>query len=55
MLGKTEGRRRRDQQRVRWLDGITDKGCEFEQTPGNSEGQESLVSPVHGITELETS
>ena len=23
MLGKTEGRRRREQQRVRWLDGIT--------------------------------
>ena len=23
MLGKTEGRRRRGQQRVRWLDGIT--------------------------------
>ena len=24
MLGKTEGRRRRGQQRMRWLDGITD-------------------------------
>ena len=24
MLGKTEGRRRREQQKVRWLDGITD-------------------------------
>ena len=24
MLGKTEGRRRRGQQRIRWLDGITD-------------------------------
>ena len=24
MLGKTEGGRRRGQQRVRWLDGITD-------------------------------
>ena len=24
MLGKTEGRRRRGHQRVRWLDGITD-------------------------------
>ena len=24
MLGKSEGRRRRGQQRVRWLDGITD-------------------------------
>ena len=26
MLGKTEGRRRRRQQRIRWLDGITDSG-----------------------------
>ena len=24
MLGKSEGRRRRGQQRMRWLDGITD-------------------------------
>ena len=24
LLGKTEGRRRRGQQRIRWLDGITD-------------------------------
>ena len=29
MLGKTEGRRRRGQQRMRWLDGITDL-MEFE-------------------------
>ena len=26
MLGKTEGKRRREQQRTRWLDGITDSG-----------------------------
>ena len=25
MLGKIEGRRKRGQQRMRWLDGITDK------------------------------
>ena len=24
MLGKTEGRRRREQQRMRWVDGVTD-------------------------------
>ena len=30
MLGKIEGRRRRRQQRMRWLDGITDYGQEFE-------------------------
>ena len=25
MLGKTEGRKRRGQKRIRWLDGITDQ------------------------------
>ena len=32
MLGNIEGRRRRGQQRMKWLDGIT--GHEFEQAPG---------------------
>ena len=27
MLGKTEGKRRREHQRLRWLDGITDSTC----------------------------
>ena len=43
MLGKTEGRRRREQQRMRWLDGITDSMNEFQQTLGDGEGQGSLV------------
>ena len=30
MLGGIEGRRRRGQQRMRWLDGITDSGRESE-------------------------
>ena len=30
MLGKIEGRRRRGRQRMRWLDGITDSGHQFE-------------------------
>ena len=46
MLGKTEGRRRRGQRRMRWLDDIIDSinGHEFEQTPGDGEEQGSLVS-----------
>ena len=43
MLGKIESRRRRGQQRIRWLDGITNSLEEVEQTPGDSEGQGSLV------------
>ena len=43
MLGRIEGRRRRRWQRMRWLDGITINGHEFEQDPGVGEGQESLA------------
>ena len=46
MLGKIEGRRRRGQQRTRWLDDITDcqiHGHEFEQTLGDSGGQRNLA------------
>ena len=39
MLGKIESKRRREQQRIRWLDSITDS-MEFEQIPGGSGGQE---------------
>ena len=41
MLGKIEDRRRRGQQKMRWLDGITDYEHRFEQTPGETEGQRS--------------
>ena len=45
MLRKIEGRRRRGQQRMRWLDGITDSiGPEFEYTPGVGDGQGGLAS-----------
>ena len=39
MLGKIEGRSRRGQQRMRWLDGITDLMDEFEQALGVGDGQ----------------
>jgi len=52
MLGKTEGGRR-GRQRMRWLDGITIQR-EFEQTPGDSEGQGSLACcGPWGLKELE--
>ena len=44
MLGKIEGKSRRGQQRMRWLDAITDSmDTEFEQAPGVGEGQGSLA------------
>ena len=47
MLGKTEGGRRGGQQRMRWLDGITDNGCEFQPPPGvgNEQGSLACCSP----------
>ena len=54
MLGKIEGRRRRGQQRmVRWPHRLN--GHEFEQTPGEIEGQGDLecCSP-RGHKELDT-
>ena len=43
MLKKIEGKRRREQQRIRWLDSITDTmDMNFLQTVGDSEGQGSL-------------
>jgi len=43
MLGEIEGRRRRERQRLIWLDGITDSiGHEFEQAPEADDGQGSL-------------
>ena len=44
MLGKIEGRRKRGQQRMRWLDGITDlMNHESEQALEVGDGQGGLV------------
>ena len=43
MLWKIEGRRRRGQQKMRWLDSITCSMDKFEQTWGDSGGLRSLV------------
>ena len=52
MLGKIEGRWRRGQQRMRWLDGITD--LKFEQTLGDNGGQRNLGAAVHGVAKSRT-
>ena len=52
ILGKIEGRKRRGQQRMRWLDGITysmDMN-ELEQSLGDGEGQGSWPVAVHSVT-----
>ena len=55
MLGKIEGGRRRGQQRMRWLDGITDlMNHESEQVPGVGDGQGSLACLVHGVAKSQT-
>ena len=43
VTGKIEGRRRRGQQRTRWLDGITDSVDMVDQTLGDNEGQGTLA------------
>ena len=48
-LGKIQGRRRRRQQRIRWLEGITDSADVFEQTQEDSEGQGTWRAEVHGV------
>ena len=49
MLGKIEARRIRGQQRMRWLDGITDSmDTESEQASGVGEDSEAWHTVVHG-------
>ena len=43
ILGKTEDRRGRGQQKMRWLYGITDSMDEFEQALAVGDGQRSLA------------
>ena len=52
MLVKTEGKRRREQQRMRWLDSITDSmGMNLSKLQEIVKDREAWHAAVHGITE----